>query len=95
MYMSIFFGIANPLNSLGEGLIARYDQWPVLSTEPFDLTAHTTPPTPGEYHGAFFNYTIPVGIQPTTYLGNVWLWKCNPYGQGILYDRRVFYNTVS
>jgi hypothetical protein len=87
LFVSIFFGVANFLDDIGEGLIGRDQRWPYLS-KVFGLAAGATTKQD-------FNFTTPA-FPPSTYIGNAVLWKGDPLGKGDYFDRALFWiNTLS
>lgn len=88
MFVSIFFGAANFLDDIGEGLSGRDTKWPYLSSAPFSLAAGATT-------NKAFSYTTPTGVPPSTYLGNAVVWRGELHDKGIYLDRGLFYVTLS
>ena len=86
--MSLFFGAANFLDDIGEGLSGRDQRWPYLHSGPFSIA-------PGKLWSIFFPYSIPyVPYRPTTGIGNGVLWGGNFIDKGRYYDRGLFYVNV-
>ncbi len=89
MFISIFFGVANFLDDIGEGLGSRRDiNWPYISTEPFSLASGATA-------NKTFNYTTPSGVALGTYLGNSIVWRGQWHDKGTYFDRGLFRVTLS
>jgi hypothetical protein len=89
MFASIFFGVANFLDDIGEGLSGRDTKWPYLSSAPFSIAAS------GATANKSFSYVVPTGIAPSTYLGNVVVWRGELHDKGVYFDRGMFYITVT
>jgi hypothetical protein len=70
VFASIFFGVANFLDDIGEGLSGRDTRWPYLSSAAFGIAAAANT-------NKSFSYVVPTGIPPSTYLGNVIVWRGN------------------
>lgn len=83
LYVSIFFGVANFLADIGEGLSGRDDRWPYLSTAAFGLAAGATT-------NKTLNYTTPAGVPLSTYMGNAIVWRGDFHDQGAYLDRGLF-----
>lgn len=83
LYLSLFFGPANFLDDIGEGLIGRDKRWPYLTIGWFRLNV-------GQYSTKEFTYTTP-DVPRSTYLGNTLLWHCKTFGKGTYLDRSAFY----
>jgi hypothetical protein len=88
VFASIFFGVANFFANIAEGLIARDDRWPYLSSQPFSLTSGAT-------GTQSFSYTTPSTVPRSTYLGNVLVWRGEYHDQGAYFDRGLFYVTLT
>lgn len=89
MFVSIFFGVANFLNDIGEGIGTRRDvNWPYISSEPFFLGS-------GASSSIRFDYTTPSGVSLGTYLGNSIVWRGSLHDKGTYFDRGLFYITLS
>jgi hypothetical protein len=84
VFASIFFGLANFLTDLGEGIDARDTRWPYVSSEPVGL------PSGGTINPRF-TYTTPVGLPAGTYLGNAVLWGGGIHDLGQYFDRGLFW----
>ena len=88
LFMSLFFGAANFLDDIGEGLSGRDQRWPYLHSGPFSIA-------PGKLWNIFFPYSLPyVPYRPTTGIGNGVLWGGNFMDKGRYYDRSLFYVNV-
>jgi hypothetical protein len=83
VFASIFFGLANLLTDLGEGIGARDTRWPYVSSEGLTL------PSGGTFNPRF-TYTTPVGLPVGTYLGNAVLWRGEYHDIGQYFDRGLF-----
>jgi hypothetical protein len=88
MFVSIFFGLANFLDDIGDGLGGRNTDWPYISTEPFSLASGATATKT-------FNYTTPAGAALGTYLGNSIVWRGQWHDKGTYFDRGLFRVTLS
>jgi hypothetical protein len=88
VFVSIFFGAANFLDDIGEGLNSRDTRWPYLSTGPFSLA-------PGGNSNKTFFCTTPTGVPPSTYVGNAVVWRGDFHDRGVYFDRGLFYVTLS
>ena len=82
-FVSIFFGAANFLDDIGEGLSGRDQRWPYLSSGPFSIAS-------GKLWNVFFFFNIPYVPRPTTGIGNAVLWGGNWIDKGRYYDRALF-----
>ena len=82
-YVTIFFGLANFLDDLGEALDARDGRWPYVSSARTFLAAGAT-------MSPLFKYTTPAGIPAGTYLGNSVVWQGDWHDQGAYFDRGLF-----
>jgi hypothetical protein len=93
MFVSIFFGAANFLDSAGigealaDGNFNMDTGWPYMSTRPFSLAAGATT-------NQSFSYTTPTGVPLTTYIGNSVVWRGQYHDQGVYFDRGLFYVTL-
>lgn len=79
LYFSIFFGLANFLNNIGEGLSGRDQRWPLLSSDAFGIA-------PGKLWNVFLDFKVPY-VPLSTYHGNGVLWGANEIDKGVYYDR--------
>lgn len=89
MFVSIFFGAANFLDDVGEGLSGRDTRWPYLSSRAFVLAGNGATTTQN------FSYTAPTGVPLSTYLGNSVLWRGDFHDKGAYLDRGLFYVNLS
>jgi hypothetical protein len=87
VFVSVFFGVANFFDSIADGIIARDDRWPYLSSPPFSFAAGATATQS-------FNYTTPSTVPRSTYLGNAVVWRGEFHDKGVYFDRGLFYVTV-
>lgn len=87
LYVSIFFGVANFLDDIGEGLNGRDTRWPYLSTESFSLS-------PGASTSIALDYTVPTDVPLSTYMGNSVLWEGKWNDKGVYLDRSLFEVTL-
>lgn len=85
VFASIFFGVANFFDNIADGIVGRDDRWPSLSSAPLSLGAG------GATGTAAFVYTTPNTVVPSTYLGNVVLWRAELHDKGVYFDRGMFY----
>jgi hypothetical protein len=94
VFASIFFGVANFLDNTSFGESAAHgnfngdSRWPYMSSRPFSLASGATAEET-------FNYTTPTDVPPTTYPGNVVVWRGQHHDQGVYFDRGFFYVTLS
>jgi hypothetical protein len=88
LFVTVFFGAANFLDDIGEGISGRDTRWPYLTSRPFSLAAGATAKQT-------FNYTTPTGVPLTTSTGNSVLWLANYDDKGTYFDRNLFYITLS
>jgi hypothetical protein len=88
VFASVFFGVANFFDNIADGFIGRDDRWPYLSSPPTNLSSGAT-------GSASFNYTTPSVVAPSTYLGNVVLWRCEFHDKGVYFDRGGIYVTLT
>jgi hypothetical protein len=88
MFVSLFFGVANFFDNIADGVIARDDRWPFLSSSPFSLAA-------GGTATQSFNYTTPSTVPRSTYMGNALVWRGELHDKGAYCDRGLFYVTLS
>ena len=80
--LSLFFGPAHFISDVGLAIAGRDNRWTQLSGR--------TELQPGTIHTPIrFDFTVPVGVDPSTYFGNVVLWR---YAQ--VFDRNFYYQTV-
>jgi hypothetical protein len=90
LFVSLFFGVANFLDDIGEGLSGRDYEWPLVSAGPFFVSPHT-------YTTQGFMYRVPPTAPPTglstnhVHVANVVLWQAEVFGKGTFLDRA--YNT--
>ncbi len=89
LFVAIFFGAANFLDDIGEGLSGRDTRWPYLSSPPFVLAGGGATTTQN------ISYTTPTGVPPSTYVGNSVLWRGMFHDIGSYLDRGLFYVTLS
>jgi hypothetical protein len=88
MFVSVFFGVANFFDNIADGLIARDDRWPFLSSAPFNLAA-------GGTSTQSFSYTTPAAVPRSTYCGNAVVWRGELHDKGAYADRGLFYVTLN
>ncbi len=88
VFVSVFFGVANFFDNIADGIIARDQRWPYLSSPDFNLLA-------GGTATQLFNYTTPSTVQRSTYLGNVVLWRNEYHDKGTYFDRGGFFVTLA
>jgi hypothetical protein len=89
LFVTVFFGAANFLDDIGEGISGRDTQWPFLTSYPFGLA-------PGATVKKTFNYTTPTSVPTlTTSTGNSVLWLANYDDKGTYFDRNLFHITVA
>jgi hypothetical protein len=87
VFATIFFGLGNFLDDLGEAVDARDMRWPYVSSE----AAYVGP---GGNMTAAFSYTTPTGLPRGTYVANAILWRGNYHDRGVYFDRGLFYVTL-
>jgi hypothetical protein len=87
LFVTVFFGAANFLDDIGEGISGRDTRWPYLTSRPFGLAGRAT-------IRERFDYTTPFGGPLTTVTGNWVLWLANPYDKGSYFDRGFFFITL-
>jgi hypothetical protein len=87
VFATIFFGLGNFLDDLGEAVDGRDVRWPYVSSEPAYLA-------PGGNMTATFSYTTPTGLPRGTYVANSVLWEGNYHDKGVYFDRGLFYVTL-
>jgi hypothetical protein len=87
LYVTIFFGAANFLDDIGEGISGRDLRWPYLTSAAFGLASGATTTRN-------FQYTIPTNIPLSTYPGNAVFWRGNFHDKGTFFDRGLFDVTV-
>jgi hypothetical protein len=88
MFVSLFWGVANLLDNIADGLSGRDTHWPCLSSQPFHLA-------PGATSTQSFTWVVPNTVQPSTYLGNFVVWRSPLHDKGTYFDRGMFYTAVS
>ena len=88
VFVSVFFGVANFFDNIADGIIARDDRWPYLSSPPFSLAAGATATQS-------FSYTTPSTVPRSTYLGNAVVWRGELHDKGLYFDRGLFYVTLT
>jgi len=82
-FVSVFFGVANFLDDIADGLSGRDTRWPELSSPLFALASGAT-------GTQSFSYVTPNVVQRSTYLGNAVLWRGDFHDQGTYFDRALF-----
>lgn len=87
VFVTIFFGLGNFLDDLGEAVDARDMRWPYVSSESSYLA-------PGANMTAAFSYTTPTGLPRGTYVANSVLWRGDYHDKGVYFDRGLFYVTL-
>lgn len=95
VFASIFFGAAANaltdetfLQAAARDAFSTGTGWPYMTSKPFNLA-------PGATANAGFNYKVPAGAPPATYIGNTVLWKGAFHDKGTYFDRGVWYATIS
>jgi hypothetical protein len=88
VFASVFFGVANFFGNIADGFVGRDDRWPYLSSPPINLSS-------GGTGSPSFLYTTPSVVPPSTYLGNVVLWRGEFHDTGAYFDRGGFYVTLT
>ncbi len=83
VFVTIFFGAANFLDDIGEGLSGRDLRWPYLSSQGVGLAS-------GASREQTFQYTTPTNVPLSTYLGNSVLWRGEYHDKGAYFDRGLF-----
>jgi hypothetical protein len=83
LFVTIFFGAANFLDDIGEGLSGRDLRWPYLSSQAFGLASGATTTRT-------FQYTTPTNVPRSTYIGNSVFWRGDFHDRGTFFDRCLF-----
>lgn len=87
VFVTMFFGLANPFPDVAQGWAGRDTRWPAISSRPVTIAAGAT----STHEFTYVTPYVPVG----TYLGNSVLWKSKMMDQGTYFDRGSFYVTLT
>jgi hypothetical protein len=83
VFLTIFFGLGNFFNDVGEAADARDERWPYASSSATYLQANGT-------MNATIIYTTPSTVPAGTYLGNAIVWEASYLDKGRYFDRGFF-----